>query len=573
MLPKTERIPVRFPDNSSGHHQRDAVLLGLVVIGACLRLSQYLANTALWGDEIFLVTNVLDRSMQQLLMLPLAYGQVAPKGFLISEKLLSVSLGPSDLVLRLFPFLCSLGGLVGFACVARRLLDGLAAPVALALFATAPPLVAFAAQAKQYSSDVAIAVLLLWLSVYLAMEKVSLRRSWIVGAIGAVAVWFSHPAVLMVAALGVSLALIAWCERTESSARNLLVLTPAMGLWSISALGVTIASIASVTPQTRQYMHEYWAEGFLPSPPWLAIEGRWPWRELNGLVGYGGPASLGYAFARLYILLAGLGFALLWRRLGVRATLVITPLAVTLFAAILRQYPFADRLILFLVPMLLMGIGASVDWVYQRAAAWSKYFGWIVCTALVVPGLYPMGACPPPYRIEDMKPVMSHLEANWRSGDGLYVFHGATIAFSFYSADYGFRGNDYVFGGDHFCKSVRYREELDALRGRPRVWVVMTHAPSRYREREDILSYLDAIGVRRDYFVVQSRAANWLPSPAEVMLYDLSDPKRLESATAASIPLIGPTFPAAGLGCGEGPPFILPPRAGGAPFSLGDRTR
>jgi hypothetical protein len=560
MLPMRERIPMQFPDNNSDHRQRDAVLFGLVVIGASLRLWQYLANTSLWVDEIFLTTSILDRPMRQLLTTPLAYGQVAPKGFLLLEKLLSASLGPSDLVLRLFPLLCSLAGLIGFAFLVRLLLEGLAAPVALALFATAPPLVAYTSQVKQYSSDVAVAVLLLCLAADLAMRKVSLRRSLVAGALGAISVWFSVPAVLVVAALVSSLALVAWSGRSKAGARNSLALIPALAMWSISALAAVAVSLATMSAHTYEFMHQYWAEGFLPTPPWRAIELRWPWRELKALVGLGGPASLGYPFPRLYLLLIGLGFWLLWRRLGVRATLLLMPVAVTLSAAIIHQYPFADRLILFLVPILLIALAASVDWLYQRAASWSEYLGWFLCIVLVGPLLYPIAAYPPPYRIENMKPVMAYLEANWRAGDAVYVFHGALPAFGFYSADYGFRESDYVIGGCHRGENVRYREELDAFRGRPRVWVVLTHAIPSYHERDDIVSYLDAIGVRRDYFAAQSRAVGYLPLPAEVMLYDLSDPHRLESATATSIPLVGPTSQEARYSCGDAPPVVVPPR-------------
>ena len=164
----------------------------------------------------------------------------------------------------------------------------------------------------------------------------------------------------------------------------------------------------------------------------------------------------------------------------------------------------------------------------------------------------------PPYRNEDMKPVMSHLQANWRAGDSVYVFHGADPAFRFYSADYGFRDPDYVLGRCHHGVNLGYRLELDAFRGRPRVWVVLTHAIPYFRERDDILSYLDTIGTRRDYFAEQPRASGLLP--AELLLYDLSDPRRLESATATSIPLIGPTSVEEKLACQGDPPVIVPPR-------------
>jgi len=60
-------------------HEMDALLLILVWLGAGLRSCQYIANTSLWLDEIFLASNILHRSM--LLTEPLIYNQVAAKGF------------------------------------------------------------------------------------------------------------------------------------------------------------------------------------------------------------------------------------------------------------------------------------------------------------------------------------------------------------------------------------------------------------------------------------------------------------------------------------------------------------
>ena len=548
--------PYRF----SPTRPRDYVLLALVAIGVALRLWQYLASTSLWVDEVFVTTSILDRPMRQLLTVPLAYGQVAPKGFLVMERLFSTALGPGDLVLRLFPMLCSLGGLVCFAFLVRMLLDGIGAPVALALFATAPPLVAYSTQVKQYSSDVAVAVLLLLLAADLSMPKISFRRSWIAGAIGAVAVWFSQPAVLVVGASVCSLALVGWLRRSQDGLRGLLVLAPASGLWSISTLLSLSVSLATLSAHTYNFMHQYWAGAFMPGPPWHLFEIlRWPWRELNSLFGHGEMASLGYPFTRIFLLLAACGFWILWRRVGPRATLLFFPILATLFAAIVHQYPFADRLILFLVPVFLVAYAASVDWLYQKTVTRSRYLGWCVGLVLLAPALFPIAAAPPPYRIDDIKPVMAHLEQNWHPGDVVYVFHGALPAFGFYSQDYGFREDQYTLGGCHRGRNFLYREELDAFRGRPRVWVVITHAFPSYHERDDIFTYLDTIGVRRDYFAVLSRGDPGHPS-AEAALYDLSDPIRLRNASAQSLPLVGSSSVEARFACGDAPPVIVPPR-------------
>jgi len=548
------------PDKSFPTRRQDYLLFVLVLIGVALRIWQYLANTSLWVDEVFVTTSILDRPMRQLLIVPLEYGQVAPKGFLLVEKLFSAAFGPSDLVLRLFPMLCSLAGLVCFAYLVRMLLDGVAAPVALALFATAPPLLGYSAQVKQYSSDLAIAVLLLWLAVGLGMRKASLNRSWIAGAIGAVAVWFSQPAVLVIGASVCSLVLIGLSQRSEDGMRDLLLLIPALALWSISALLSVAASLATMSAHTYNFMHQYWAGAFMPGPPWHLIEIlRWPWRELNSLFGRGEMASLGYPFTRVFLLLTAFGFWVLWRRIGLCFTLFAFPILVTLFAAMVHQYPFADRLILFLVPIFFIAYAASVDWLYQRAASSSPYLGWSLCLVLLGPAAYAFAANPPPYRIDDIKPVMAHLEENRRPGDVVYVFHGALPAFGFYSRDFGFRENQYVLGGCHRGENLLYREELDAFRGRPRVWVVITHAFPSFHERDDIWAYLDAIGVRRDYFSVPSHDGPANPS-AEVALYDLSDSVRLRSATAASVPMVGSSSVEARFACGDAPPVIVPPR-------------
>jgi len=543
-----------------GRRQVDAVLLGLVALGAALRLTQYFANTSLWLDEIFVAGNILHRSAWELLRWPLVYGQVAPKGFLLAEKLVTLSLGPSDYALRLFPLLCSLGALIGFWRLVRRFLDGYAAPVALVLFATAAPLVTFAAEVKQYSTDVAVAVFLLWLSVNLTGRDVSPRQALWAGTAGAVSVWFSQPAVIMVFALGASLALVAWRTGSNPGSRRLLVLTPMLGMWTLSAVAALFNGLASMSPHLREFMHQYWAGGLLPVPAWRALQIHWPWNQMKGLMGAEGQAGLAYPHPGYYLLLGGFGFWQLWRRVGVVVALLLVPIGITLAAAIARQYPFSDRLILFLVPCFLIAIAASVGWLQQRVASWSMWAGGLVCIALVGPAIYPMVATPPPYQVEDMKPVMSHLRANWRPGDVVYLYDGATWPFRFYSRDYGFRDNDYTIGGCHRGDSRGDLEELDKFRGSKRVWVVITHALLYYHERDDILHYLDTIGVRRDSFVVPSHVVTHSALPAEVLLFDLSDSRRLSNATAESISLMGDSSHHLQKGCDEGPPIMGPPR-------------
>jgi hypothetical protein len=82
----------------------------LISIGIVLRLIQYMINRSLWLDESFLALNIINRSFEQLFM-PLDYGQVAPVGFLMVERLNVQLFGNNEYSLRLLPLIagiCSL---------------------------------------------------------------------------------------------------------------------------------------------------------------------------------------------------------------------------------------------------------------------------------------------------------------------------------------------------------------------------------------------------------------------------------------------------------------------------------
>jgi hypothetical protein len=250
------------------------VLAGVVAFGVGLRTWQYAANSSLWLDEVSLAMGILQTHLSDLLTAPLPYDQVAPKGFLILQKLAILALGPSDYALRLVPFVCSLIGLAAFAVVATRMLQGVGPVAAMLLFATAAPLISYSAVVKQYAADVCVAVLLWWLAWELTVRPVSGRRAFWIASAGAILAWLSQPAVLMLAAF--SVLLLAGPSMSSSDralSRRLIAL---IGVWGISALAVTLAAYSSMTPATRQYMLRYWAAGF-PSMPWSqTLEMSWP---------------------------------------------------------------------------------------------------------------------------------------------------------------------------------------------------------------------------------------------------------------------------------------------------------
>src|SRR6266850_277045 len=94
----------------------------IVCLGVILRLSAYIHNRALWGDEIPLARNIEERTYSGLLQ-PLSYDQASPVGFLMLERLAVQAFGDNEYALRLVPLLAGVLSLVLFFWLATKCLS------------------------------------------------------------------------------------------------------------------------------------------------------------------------------------------------------------------------------------------------------------------------------------------------------------------------------------------------------------------------------------------------------------------------------------------------------------------
>ena len=148
-----------------------------------LRLRQYLFDRSLWLDECLLALNILRRSPAQLLRTLDIY-QVAPYGFLLLEKMAVRYLGTGEMALRLFPFLFGVGSIFLFVAVARRFVELPAVPIGVGLFSLCGPLIYYSSEVKQYSGDVAVALLLYLLAGSLIRGRVGTMWLILVSVLG-----------------------------------------------------------------------------------------------------------------------------------------------------------------------------------------------------------------------------------------------------------------------------------------------------------------------------------------------------------------------------------------------------
>ena len=505
----------------------------LVAAGIALRLWQFAGKSALWTDEATLANNIVTRPYLRLVLEPLGHNQAAPPGFLIVEKAAVSLFGVNELALRAVPFVCSIIALLLLWRLAARLVSVEAVPLVLAPFALAPPLIFFAADAKQYSSDVAIALVLITVSLELGEGEMTRRRAMILGAVGAIAVWLSQPAVLVLAGLGAALLVHAFLTRegSERARRGRSRIVGVVGAWAVSGATLVAVSFQHLAPASRRYMYLFWNDGFWPIAPVRLSS--WTWPMLHSAALLGGQLALPTSVAAGGVLLAAVGVVALWQRNRLAAMLLVAPVVVALGASAAQLYPFAGRLALFLVaPMLLLAavgldaIAASIP--RARLATATRGLAALVLLGMSARALR---ASPPVYRPEEISPVIDYLRRAATPSDASYVYYGAVPAFQFYASIDSIPGST-VLGTCHRGDVRAYLAELDHFRGRSRTWVLFGHELPRLHERDIMVHYLETIGSARDSAVSSGRDVDGNVVSERLYLFDLSDSTRLGTATA-----------------------------------------
>jgi hypothetical protein len=343
-------------------------LLGL---GVVLRVAQYLAGRSLWMDEASLADNILGKSFAGLFG-PLKNVQLAPPGFLALEWLAAKLPGDIRWTLRLVPLTAGIASLFLFERFSRRYLNPTAAIVALAMFVVSDDLIYYASEVKQYSSDVTIALACGLMGGALADGPATPRRLLGFAAGGAVAVWFSHPALFVLAGVGTVAFVMAIGRREWSRAAGLVLVGAA---WLASFGGVYAVSLRQLGGGDG--MWRFWAGAFPPAPG--SVGGYVAWLVRKTLHLFVNPLNfatpLGPRISALpAVVLFAIGCGSLGRRDAKGLATLLLPVGFAIAASALRMYPTHGRLALFLVPLLLVPIAGGAGWLRARGVrgvAWA----------------------------------------------------------------------------------------------------------------------------------------------------------------------------------------------------------
>lgn len=466
-------------------------LYTILSLGILFRLFHFFHNRSLWLDEIYLSLSLISADFQQLTAPLLEYQQKAPIGFLWMVKCSVLIFGDGEKALRLIPLLCGIGALICSIPIARYWLKPAGQLAAISMMAFAPPLIYHSVEVKQYGMELLATVICLWLYIrFHKDQKLKSRLLW--GASGALILWFSYSSVFILTSIGlaVCLSLI-----MKNDWKSLLQLCVPFSMWFISfATHYILITSNQVDQQWLLYWFRHY-QGFMPLPLWSPDTINWLVRHLYTMLDY--PLGLLWNFntsdsaplrviMKVSFLPIGLSFLGIYAFLKTdkRALALLTlPLILTLAASALERYPFFERLLVFLAPLIILLIAKGCDQAIKSLPA-------LRSRQLIIPALLMTGGFAASadqvihpdtfgrYKKSYKKEALLHINKNYREGDLVYVYWNMNYGYRYYKKAYNLQfkaieGSDRKFASVNPSDYImKLRPELHQLEGKKRVWVV-----------------------------------------------------------------------------------------------------
>lgn len=327
---------------------------GIVFIGLFLRVFHYLRCPPVWHDEAALIVNVLHLDFGEMLG-PLIWHEAAPPLFLWIERTLYLTFGDHIQVLRFIPFLAGCIALLLLVPVARALLPKSAVPWALLLFACGDKLAWHVCEAKPYSVDVFVTVLLLY--VFFVVRLTLQRRLLLFTCLAPPLIFLSFPACFLFGGVLVALLPLVRNERRWLAYGGV-----------VFAVGISflLLALGPAKAQRDGAMLSCWLKFFpdwsqpLSVPGWIVISTAEVYRYCLPPLG------------QVLLPLALFGAMGLWQRGQVDATvLLLVPGLLALGAACVGSYPYGGaRVMVYVAPALALLVAAGavpvLEWLRQR---------------------------------------------------------------------------------------------------------------------------------------------------------------------------------------------------------------
>lgn len=404
-----------------------ALFSGVILGGGLVfRFKHYFENRSLWLDEACFAVTVVSRSWEEIWrnvrLAPDFAG--APLFFSLGEKLAIQVVGNSELSLRFFPLCAAVFSLGLFFLYIKKVVSPLAFPLALLLFSCTDSFVYYAAEVKQYSGDVLVALILYGWTERFPLFRFSWGRVMGWAMLGAVVLWISYASFFVLSALAMTWVVSA-CLKREGE--RLVVVLGILFFWLVSFVILYKHSLSG--PSSDPTLLASWRNSFLSIPFWT-VNG---FQQLKAIIWSFWLNPVGMVFPFWGFCLFVVGVIQVGRFNIERGAVLLLPILLALLAAMLQKYPFRERMVLFLVPAALIFLAEGAAFCIRQ----SGKFRWL--TAVILSGILLIPSLKTSFYFlqhsrekEENRVVMQYLKTNIRKGDNLVLNNEGQYQFWYY---------------------------------------------------------------------------------------------------------------------------------------------
>jgi hypothetical protein len=398
----------------------EKIIIGvLLVLGVTIPLAQFLCNRSLWVDEAMLALNIIHKDYFELLK-PLDYNQVAPILFLEIEKFFSTLIPNSEYGLRLFPLLCFWMALFPFYKTVKIIFNNrLATIFALSLFVFNITLIYYSSEVKQYICDVMVYTAIIYF--VLKNYKRDQIKFYILGIVGALAVFLSNVAPIILSVAG--LYLLYEQFYVKKSNNNIISLVVVFAVW-LSVFAVYYYFFIYNHP-IKDFMLQSWSayEGFLPFDSLS--------RFVRFLVRSAGSVLLNFASQIPLIVITAIFvaiglFGMIKKKKFGLIIIACCPIIIHILLSGLHLYPFARRLILYIMPSMMIICTAGFTYIITLLSPRLKPGIFRLCYFIPIIFVFSFYEFPLKHithYFEDVKKDLRYLKENAKDDEAVYVLN------------------------------------------------------------------------------------------------------------------------------------------------------
>lgn len=308
------------------------LIIAIILAGFVLRLNLLLDNPSFWFDESALGYNVLSLSFFRLFGI-LHLQQVAPPLFLAAAKIFVNTFGSGDLILRLFPFVVGNLSIILFFFILKEYFKDKPTIISgLLLFCFNIQLLKYSAEFKPYIVEMFSTCLILYIFKRINFEQ-TYKKLFAIGCALAVLPWFSF----------VSAVLIAIAYLITFSKKNLKK-------WFIAFLPFFVSEIFILIYYLKikffysEFMSDFFVNDFFTLKEF----------PIQLTIGFSYLFSINHAFIPLLIFLCGIICCFVDKKQLFLRNFSLFSFITFISLSFLKIYPFYDRFIIFLLPVILM---------------------------------------------------------------------------------------------------------------------------------------------------------------------------------------------------------------------------